>query len=151
MCLAEKQYHCLIGWRKLPLGTHKFRDITHSEYAVLAPLTRQMLQSTWTAKTSDLDAATGRMKRVNSYLLLHCNFLLIFNCFFFTSSFWSKVKQRQQIWEPSRNISEISICYSGSQISSKGRMLAAPYIIFNYWTSFYQPYISKASNHRSIL
>lgn len=62
MCLSEKQYHCLIGWHKLPLGTDKFGDIIHSEFAVLAPLTQQMLQSMWTAKTSDLDAPTGGIK-----------------------------------------------------------------------------------------
>ena len=71
MCLAEKQFHCLTGWHKLPLGTDKVKDITCSKFAVLAPLIWQMLQSICPAKTSDLDVPTGGIKRVNSYLLLH--------------------------------------------------------------------------------
>lgn len=89
MCLAEKQYCCPLDG--VPLGTDKVSDTTCSEFAVL-PLTWQMLQSIWAAKTSDLDVPTGEIKRVNSYLLPYCNFLLIFTCFFFTSCFWSKLK-----------------------------------------------------------
>lgn len=52
----------LIEWQELSLGTDKVRDITRGEFAVLAPLTCQMLQSMWAAKTSDLDVPTGGIK-----------------------------------------------------------------------------------------